>query len=492
MKLSKFGLIPIMGIGALLLLTTCQDKESSSPKIAAIEPTRGWKGMIVKITGMNFDPMISGNTVLFGTQRASVVSSTPTEIIVKAPDSESGIVSIATENGSARGPVFSYAIVPRLDISYATLIDASEATLNAELTEITGHEIIDHGFIFSKNELTSFNQGERISLSSTAKNGKLQKRLANLSSKQKYFFSAFVTIGEGDIVTDQLSFETIDVNLWGKTAELPLRNGWDVFRKAGVEIKGKVYLGFGATTDGIATRIPVFEYDPTTALFTKLTDFPDSYRHATSVLAILDTLYIGLGYFSNGVNSKDIWSFNPSSKVWKKGKDFPIDINKTTSFVLNNRGYVIGLDVGLKKSGIWEYSVAQNLWLERKAPPSDLIEPIDAFSINGKGYVIGVSSNIGSPSPLWEYDPINDGWTSKANLPLKFNNAVICLSTEKKGYVIQTYIDDSFFFVYSPANNTWRELPKAPFSAQSGFTHSNKIFAADKNYVYTYLPEQNQ
>ena len=484
----KLGLILAINIGALLFLTTCQDNESKAPSITSIEPTRGWKEAHVKITGINFDPQISGNKVRFDGQLASIVSSTSTEIIVRVPESETGIVSVVTENGLARGPVFSYAMVPKLKIIYATWVDASEATLNAELTEISTHEIKDHGFIYSKGELTVSNPGIKISLSSIDETGKFQKRLTGLLSKQKYFFYAFATIKEGTIVTDQLSFETVDVNLWGRTLELPS----SIYRSSpigrGVEINNKIYLEFSSAT------LPVYEYDPATALFMKLTDFPGRYRSSFSVLALRDTLYMGLGNYyigTNPTNLKDIWSFSPSTKIWKKGKDFPIEIYNTSTFVLNGRGYLMGSDFDTKKSTIWEYSFDQNLWLQKKGPPSDSITPINAFSSNGRGYIIAASSNInnGIPSVLWEYDPVNDEWASRARLPVKFYRNIICLSSEKKGYVIELYGKESPFFEYNPMTDTWRELNRAPFSAQSGFVFNNKIFATDGNYMYTYLPE---
>lgn len=55
------------------------------PSISSFSPSSGAPGTSVTITGTNFDPVPSGNTVFFGATQASVISSTSTELVVSVP-----------------------------------------------------------------------------------------------------------------------------------------------------------------------------------------------------------------------------------------------------------------------------------------------------------------------------------------------------------------------------------------------------------------------
>ena len=77
------------------------DSSSGAPVITGFTPTIGSHNTPVTITGTNFDTTSSNNNVTFNRSRASVDSSTQTNINAKTPPGTSGRISLTTPNGTA-------------------------------------------------------------------------------------------------------------------------------------------------------------------------------------------------------------------------------------------------------------------------------------------------------------------------------------------------------------------------------------------------------
>ncbi len=84
----------------------------SAPVISSINPTAGQAGTHVTITGSNFVADTSKNIIYFNGVRAAMISATTTQIVVIAPASTTGTVSIAVNGFTVNGPVFTYVIAP--------------------------------------------------------------------------------------------------------------------------------------------------------------------------------------------------------------------------------------------------------------------------------------------------------------------------------------------------------------------------------------------
>lgn len=70
-----------------------------------LAPTRALVGANIQIQGFGFDPTPGNNQVTFNGTAATVVSSTPTTIIVSVPSgATSGTVSVTNANGTANSP----------------------------------------------------------------------------------------------------------------------------------------------------------------------------------------------------------------------------------------------------------------------------------------------------------------------------------------------------------------------------------------------------
>jgi len=83
-----------------------------APVITSINPTSGQAGTTVTIKGNNFVADTSKNIVYFNGVRAPVISATATQIVVYAPNSTTGNVSVTSNGLTGTGPVFTYVALP--------------------------------------------------------------------------------------------------------------------------------------------------------------------------------------------------------------------------------------------------------------------------------------------------------------------------------------------------------------------------------------------
>lgn len=85
-------------------------------------------------------------------------------------------------------------------------------------------------------------------------------------------------------------------------------------------------------------------------LWTPLTDFPGPGRDGSFSIAldtdtdgIADAGYVGAGWNSNGTSYTDFWQYNPTTGSWTQKANYTGSGTRgLTSFVLNNKGYVVG------------------------------------------------------------------------------------------------------------------------------------------------------
>ncbi|MDP4131478.1 MAG: IPT/TIG domain-containing protein [Bacteroidota bacterium] len=83
---------------------------ASPVSITGISPTSGQAGVQVTITGSQFVTDTSKDLVYFNGVRAAVVSARTTTMVVIAPNSTTGPVSVTVNGNTASGPVFTYTV----------------------------------------------------------------------------------------------------------------------------------------------------------------------------------------------------------------------------------------------------------------------------------------------------------------------------------------------------------------------------------------------
>lgn len=123
----------------------------SAPVIASINPTSGQAGSTVTITGSNFVADTSKNAVYFNGVKAPVISAIATQIVVYAPNSTTGNVSVTSNGLTGTGPVFTYTtpapVITNIVYNGPLVIYGQNFSPTASIVSIDGH--IVSGFTYA-------------------------------------------------------------------------------------------------------------------------------------------------------------------------------------------------------------------------------------------------------------------------------------------------------------------------------------------------------
>jgi len=259
---------------------------------------------------------------------------------------------------------------------------------------------------------------------------------------------------------------------WSKIANFP-----GIARREAVAFtaNGKGYVGTGVDEED--QRLSDFwEYDPTNNTWTEITkDFVASAlpeeaglehgRQNAVAFSINNIGYVGTGYgFQEGEdrnNLKDFYKFEGGN--WSKIAFDGEKSRNATTFVINNKAYVVSGDNSLKY--VWEYDPAQlaasetsNGWTSKKYLDKDNkredVQRSEAvsFVINNKGYL--VTGKLGGYSrEVWEYEPTTDKWVERTSLEneVPSREDAVAFSLNNRGFFTTgnasgNYLDDTWEF----------------------------------------------
>jgi hypothetical protein len=388
-------------------------------------------------------------------------------------------------------------ILPSIIIQDPTYVGPFEATLNEELTLLGTQPIMDHGFIFSVNEIKTLNDGTKVAHGSLAEPHKVSAAIDKLIKEQKYFVRGYATTNDTTVFSEQISFTTAQVNQWITLQTLPDFSPNEV-NNAGYEINHKGYVGFGLGGESEKTQfLPLHEYDPSTHTWNILIKCPAPYRNHCSSFAIGDSIYVGMGdidvpypYFPQ----TDLWTYNITSKKWRRNHDFPITTYVQKAFGMGGRGYVVGRESTSSQAVLMEYVPQLGRWYMQPNTPGgvSLFWIHCAFGFNGKGFVLGQEP---SRVPfLWTFDPNNYQWKKFSPPPDDFIlEDPTALTTSTKIFVI-AYNPASLkrhLWEYIIANDAWTDKGELPFPFRSAFTINDRIYAPDAStsILYMYVPQ---
>ncbi|MFM7565630.1 MAG: hypothetical protein ACKO4K_02670 [Flavobacteriales bacterium] len=142
------------------------------------------------------------------------------------------------------------------------------------------------------------------------------------------------------------------------------------------------------------------------------------------------------------------------------------------SFVLGNRGYVVGGLIGNESSRkMYSYSQNQDDWDDEISLGDSLGGGLErhlacGFSIDNLGYIT-TGQGLGTPfmKDLWEFDKGAQSWTQKADFPSTARRAAVNFVVNGLAYV-GTGEDPqgmcSDFYQYNPALNVWNAISPFP------------------------------
>jgi len=229
------------------------------------------------------------------------------------------------------------------------------------------------------------------------------------------------------------------VNFWQSIAPFPgkARSSAVAF---GIGNKGYIGTGF----DGDDELKDFWEYDPASNTWTQKADFGGSARREAVGFALTDRGYIGTGY--DGSDTKDFWEYNPATDTWSQIPSIGGSKRRGgVAFVINDKAYVgTGVHNGAYEFDFWELDAAklhteEFPWNEKEDLDADddynLVRTgASAFSLNGKGYLVGGSQGS-LLNTVWEYEPAEDEWVQMTSLEGIARDNAIGFEVQGRGYV---------------------------------------------------------
>ncbi|HJU45493.1 MAG TPA: kelch repeat-containing protein [Chitinophagaceae bacterium] len=258
----------------------------------------------------------------------------------------------------------------------------------------------------------------------------------------------------------------VTTGLWRKVKTFPgtARSGAIAFA-----IDSKGYVGTGIDDNGIRLN-DFYEYTPGVSLsdsgtWVQKNNFGGTARQEATGFTIGTKGYVIAGYDGNYL--KDFWEYTPGSDSWML-KAFPGNKRReATAFVINGKAYLAtGINNGVVMNDFWEYDPAGtgNGWTKKRDISNTSTESYDdtysitrsngvSFVINNKGYVVGGEN--GATSDCWEYDPSGDVWTKKTPFEGAYRTGAVGASIDGKGFVLTGRNGNN------PLDDFWQFLPDA-------------------------------
>lgn len=215
-------------------------------------------------------------------------------------------------------------------------------------------------------------------------------------------------------------------------------------------------------------------------------DFGGLARHRTTMLAIGNNIYVGLGHF-NGAGPNilfdDWWEYDPSTNAWTQKANYMGGLMyHAAGFTIGNIGYVgTGRNISAQLvQTFYAYDPVTNMWTQKANFPGTGRRGGVGFAIDGFGY-IGTGSYY---SDFYKYNPANDSWTPVASMPTAGRISAVGFELDGYGYVGtgSTSGAQKDFWQYNPNTNQWLQMADVgtiPRQESSGFA------VLGKGYILT-------
>lgn len=415
----------------------------SPPRILGFSPDSGTVGTHVDIQGENFNPRNDQNIVYFNNNRAKILNSTRTQLLVEAPDN---LINQSTIKVEIAGQ---YA----LSDNAFNLIFPQIADFEPKVGSSVGSIVIyGNGFspIRAKN-IVKFN-------------GTLNGEILYNSQNQIEVNLPFITTPEATIeliVDGNVAIADNKYLLkWYKYDEFPFYHYGAIHS---FKINDIIYFGLGQFNKEF------YSYNIESKELIRLNDIPFRERDFAVAFNIGEHGFFGLGRILEPVKDRpcynDFWEYNPQSDSWIQKADFP-DTTQAghACFVVNDKAY---LGTGMRGDGsyfknLWEYNPESDTWTEKSSFPGLPRWGAVAFSINGFGYM-GLGSTWSSHGTtyfkdMYKYNTFTDTWSQIpdiSNYGRAFSSYFIL---EDYVYVLGGDGGKSDVFRFNPLSEIWDKM----------------------------------
>lgn len=236
-------------------------------------------------------------------------------------------------------------------------------------------------------------------------------------------------------------------------------------------LDGKAYVFAGRDNTGSRTN-SLWAYTASADSWTQLPDCPGSKRVNATMAACNGVVYMGLGYTGGGVYKDqsylhDWWKYDPATAQWTQLADFPSNNTvAAVSYTTDGKIYVLyGFGHHYTRE-MWVYTPDDNQW---RQIPDNTRRPIPHFG--GRGalcqaklyYGLGFNTQ-GNRTQWYEVDLATDTWVARRSIPGKGREFAASAASGEYVYILggRHFGGDmtggeimNSYARYSPDKDTW-------------------------------------
>lgn len=323
------------------------------PIINSISTDKEFIGATIQISGNNFNPLVTGNLVLFGELSANILSCSKNLMTVQIPE---GIYKSRSL---------------KIEVRVAEQSDFSDQVFTLQNAWIRKADV-PHG------------QFGRYAAASFSINGR-----------------GYVGLGGAEVGNNFWRYDP-EENLWTEIASFPGGIRWG---PTSFVIDDKAYVGLGSGSGTPEFKNDLWRYDPVSNTWTKMSDAPRTTEgYAVGLSAN------GKGYVVTADEMENFWEYDPNADSWViKADDFPgvslPYIYPSSGFTINENLYVFSNDNSTGPNPFYAYNSDE--WI----PKAEVDDPwlsfgSTGFAVGGMGYVRGelFLNKYDVDSNTWQYE----------------------------------------------------------------------------------------
>jgi len=285
----------------------------------------------------------------------------------------------------------------------------------------------------------------------------------------------FVGGGTDSLYNNQNDLWEYDVinDAWNSKASVPVMP----YSNISITIGKKGYL---YADDGMN----FWEYDPSLNIWNPKANYPGQFPVGVQAFVINNQALLSGGVLTT-VYTPYFYIYNQSSDAWSVTSNSPFQIMLASSFVVNNKAYLICAANASQSAPplaqtVLEYDLSNNSWSQKADFPDTARADAAALTIGNIGY-FGTGDNGGGAhfKDWWQYNPILDTWTKKSPLPSNGpidesafftinNKGYICFGGENFNNNLWEYTPDSISTSNTPtlASEQNTTISPNPFTTQ--------------------------
>lgn len=301
--------------------------------------------------------------------------------------------------------------------------------------------------------------------------------------------AAFLIAG---LLLSGLSFGTGHSFTWMQKSPIPgIASG--VYSGCSFTINNLIYVAGGCTSGLDSNYQNLWEYDPSSDVWTQRADMPVGGTYGSSAFTINNVGYVFTGWHRTGPSSTVAISFNykydPSINAWDSVAAFPNLRYTAVAFELNGKGY-LGTGYAPLSNDWWEYDATADSWTQKANLPGNARQAGNGFSLGGYGYVCMGGYFQQNNSDMWQYDATANSWLQKANYPDTARSSASTFVLDGKAYLMggSNWGGDPFasIYCYDPALDQWTFVcyfPGGKRHAMITAVANNKVYMGQGSYT---------